>query len=90
MTNEEIGRRILVFIVCSVGIGLGVKKHREANAAIKRIKQDAEFQRQADAYITAVKYVAYKRANGLYDDETYDEQVRNDLHFIGIMKYNFS
>lgn len=90
MTNEEIGRLILAGIVGSIGVGLGVKKYLQANAAMKRIKQDAEFQRQADAYITAVKYVAYKRANGLYDDETYDEQVRNDLHFIGIMKYNFS
>lgn len=90
MTNEEIGRLILAGIVGSIGVGLGVKKYLQANAAMKRIKQDAEFQRQADAYITAVKYVAYKRANGLYDDETYDDQVRNDLHFIGIMKYNFS
>lgn len=90
MTNEEIGRLILAGIVGSIGVGLGVKKYLQANAAMKRIKQDAEFQRQADAYITAVKYVAYKRANGLYDDETYDEKVRNDLHFIGIMKYNFS
>lgn len=90
MTNEEIGRLILAGIVGSIGVGLGVKKYLQANAAMKRFKQDAEFQRQADAYITAVKYVAYKRANGLYDDENYDEQVRNDLRFIGIMKYNFS
>lgn len=65
-----------------------VKKYRSSDAVSKR-NEFVEFERQAESYVTAAKYVAFKRAYDFYDEETYQEDAINDFRFVGIMAYNY-